>query len=118
MFFFVFAVCTYFTFSLQASRAAGGHLYASAVCSIVGIERVCLHFFRILILDSVNAYTASLKSKIKNVLGNSLKDTAPVLSESETYSKRVGVLKVTPKPQMPLTTILIKGDRYGENRIL
>lgn len=28
------------------------------------------------------------------------------------------MLKVTPQPQMSLTTILIKGARYGENRIL
>lgn len=43
-----------------------------------------------------------------------LKDTLAVLK----VVRGRHVIKVTPKPQMSLTAILIKGDSFGENRII
>lgn len=67
-------------------------------------------------MDSVNI--TRLGGKKTHIWGNFERHlTCSKCCESETCRNRLGVLKVTPQPQMSLTTILIKGDSFGENRI-
>lgn len=91
----------------------------SQPCAALSDSSTSALFMFFLIVASVNEFIARLRRKIK--MSWEIFERLPTCfkcCESETYSKWVGVLKVTPQPQMSLTTILIKGDSYGENRIL
>lgn len=90
-------------------------LYVSAIQRSHILALMSAPFLRILIVNSVNAFLARLRSKIK--MSRETLNIPPVLSVVR-VRHTASVLKVTPLPQMSLTTTLIKGDSYGESKIL
>lgn len=94
------------------------HCYESVMCSVVISYHLCLHFEYCNCGLGEHIYS-KVEKKSQNVLGNFERHpTSFSVVRARHDVNQVGVLKVTPQPQMSLTTILIKGDSNGENRIL